>query len=353
MLQNRNNVFGHTFWQFTGLFVFLHVEKSIFTKNIFMLANSLLLILGLAVLIKGADWMVSGASALAKKYHVSDLVIGLTIVAFGTSAPELVVNVIASSQNFNDIVLGNVLGSNMANLFLILGITGIIYPLVVQSSTTWKEIPISLMAVVLLFLLANNFFMYENPVISRLDGLFLLLMFGLFLFYVYRLSKSDTASKEVVVSEMSLFKMIAFIVIGLAGLVLGGRLVVNNAVEIATILGLSEKIIGFTIVAIGTSLPELATSVVAAIRKNTNIAVGNIIGSNIFNIFLVISTSAVVSPVIFNPVFNTDMYLLAGGTVFLFIAMFTGCKKKLDRWEAAILLLVYLGYTAMLVAKEI
>lgn len=353
MLQNRNNVFGHTFWQFTGLFVFLHVEKSIFTKNIFMLANSLLLILGLAVLIKGADWMVSGASALAKKYHVSDLVIGLTIVAFGTSAPELVVNVIASSQNFNDIVLGNVLGSNMANLFLILGITGIIYPLVVQSSTTWKEIPISLMAVVLLFLLANNFFMYENPVISRLDGLFLLLMFGLFLFYVYRLSKSDTASKEVVVSEMSLFKMIAFIVIGLAGLVLGGRLVVNNAVEIATILGLSEKIIGFTIVAIGTSLPELATSVVAAIRKNTNIAVGNIIGSNIFNIFLVISTSAVVSPVIFNPVFNTDMYLLAGGTVFLFIAMFTGGKKKLDRWEAVILLLVYLGYTAMLVAKEI
>ncbi|HDR52126.1 MAG TPA: calcium/sodium antiporter [Mariniphaga anaerophila] len=318
-----------------------------------MLANSLLLILGLAVLIKGADWMVSGASALAKKYHVSDLVIGLTIVAFGTSAPELVVNVIASSQNFNDIVLGNVLGSNMANLFLILGITGIIYPLVVQSSTTWKEIPISLMAVVLLFLLANNFFMYENPVISRLDGLFLLLMFGLFLFYVYRLSKSDTASKEVVVSEMSLFKMIAFIVIGLAGLVLGGRLVVNNAVEIATILGLSEKIIGFTIVAIGTSLPELATSVVAAIRKNTNIAVGNIIGSNIFNIFLVISTSAVVSPVIFNPVFNTDIYLLAGGTVFLFIAMFTGGKKKLDRWEAVILLLVYLGYTAMLVAKEI
>ncbi|WP_372947610.1 calcium/sodium antiporter [Mariniphaga sp.] len=318
-----------------------------------MLINSLLLVLGLTVLIKGADWMVSGASALAKKYHVSDLVIGLTIVAFGTSAPELVVNVIASSQGFNDIVLGNVLGSNIANLFLILGITGIIYPLVVQSSTTWKEIPLSLLAVIILFLLANNFFIYENPVISRLDGLFLLLMFGLFLFYVYRLSKSDTVPREVVVSEMSLFKMITFIVIGLAGLIIGGRLVVNNAVEIATILGLSEKIIGFTIVAIGTSLPELATSVVAALKKNTNIAVGNIIGSNIFNIFLVIATSAMVSPVIFNPVFNTDMYLLGGGTLFLFIAMFTGGKKKLDRWEAVILLLVYLGYTAMLVAKEI
>jgi cation:H+ antiporter len=318
-----------------------------------MLVNSLLLIAGLAVLIKGADWMVSGASALAKKYHISDLVIGLTIVAFGTSAPELVVNVIASTQNFNDIVLGNVLGSNIANLFLILGITGIIYPLVVQSSTTWKEIPLSLLAVVLLFFLANNFFLWQNPVISRLDGLLLLLMFGLFMVYVYRLSKTDTAPKEVVVSDMPVFKMYVFIFIGLAGLVLGGRLVVNNAVEIATLLGVSEKIIGFTIVAIGTSLPELATSVVAALKKNTNIAVGNIIGSNIFNIFLVLATSAVVSPVIFNPVFNTDMYLLAGGTLFLFIAMFTGGKKKLDRWEAAILLLVYLGYTAMLVAKEI
>jgi cation:H+ antiporter len=318
-----------------------------------MLINSLLLVAGLAVLIKGADWMVGGASALAKKYHVSDLVIGLTIVAFGTSAPELVVNVIASSQNFNDIVLGNVLGSNFANLFLILGITGIIYPLVVQSSTTWKEIPISLLAVVLLFLLANNFFLYENPVISRLDGLFLLLMFGMFLIYVYRLSKSDIAPQELVVSEMPAFKMYTFIVIGLAGLVIGGRLVVDNAVKIATVLGLSEKIIGFTIVAIGTSLPELATSVVAALRKNTNIAVGNIIGSNIFNIFLVIAVSSIVSPVTFNPVFNTDMYLLAGGTLFLFMAMFTGGKKKLDRWEAVILLLVYLGYTTLLVGKEI
>jgi cation:H+ antiporter len=321
--------------------------------NTQMFVNSLLLVLGLAVLIKGADWMVSGASALAKKYHVSDLVIGLTIVAFGTSAPELVVNVIASSHNFNDIVLGNVLGSNIANLFLILGITGIIYPLVVQSSTTWKEIPLSLLAVLLLFLLANNFFLYENPVVSRIDGLFLLLMFCLFMVYIYKLSKSDTAPKEVVVSEMPAIKMYSFIVIGLAGLLIGGRLVVNNAIKIATILGLSEKIIGFTIVAIGTSLPELATSVVAALKKNTNIAVGNIIGSNIFNIFLVLATSAVVSPVVFNPVFNTDMYLLAGGTLFLFIAMFTGGKKKLDRWESVILLLIYLGYTTMLVAKEI
>lgn len=318
-----------------------------------MLVNSLLLALGLGVLIKGADWLVSGASALAKKFNVSDLVIGLTIVAFGTSAPELVVNITASVQQYNDIVMGNVLGSNIANLFLILGITGIIYPLMVQSSTTWKEIPLSLLAVVLLFLLANNFLLNDTRIISRIDGMILLLMFGIFMVYIFRLSKSDIAPHEVVVSQMPVFKMYAFIVIGLAGLVIGGRLVVNNAIDIATILGLSEKIIGFTIVAIGTSLPELATSVVAALKKNTNIAVGNIIGSNIFNIFLILALSAVISPVTFNVAFNTDMYLLAGGTLFLFVAMFTGGRKKLDRWEAVLLLLVYIGYTTMLVAKEV
>lgn len=317
-----------------------------------MLINSLLLVLGLIVLIKGADWMVNGASALAKKYNVSDLVIGLTIVAFGTSAPELVVNIIASSQSLHDIVFGNVLGSNIANLFLILGITGIIYPLVVQSSTTWKEIPMSLLAVVVLFFLANNFFVNDPAIVSRIDGLLLLLMFGGFLYYIYRLSKSDSAQHEVVVNKMTGLKMAALIVFGLAGLVIGGRLVVNNAIQIATVMGLSEKIIGFTIVAVGTSLPELATSVVAALRKNTSIAVGNIIGSNIFNIFLVIAVSSLVKPVTFNPVFNTDMYLLAGGTLFLFIAMFTGGHKKLDRWEAVILLLIYIGYTGWLVAKE-
>lgn len=318
-----------------------------------MLINSLFLALGLLVLIKGADWMVNGASALARKYHVSDLVIGLTIVAFGTSAPELVVNVIATSQNLHDIVLGNVLGSNIANLFLILGITGIIYPLVVQSSTTWREIPLSLLAVVMLFLLANNFFLADGRLLSRTDGVILLVLFGFFMLYVFNLARTDPMPKEVEVSEMPSSRMYVLIVAGLAGLIIGGRLVVDHAVKIASLLGLSEKIIGFTIVAVGTSLPELATSVVAAIRKNTNIAVGNIIGSNIFNIFLVLAVSSVVRPVVFNPVFNTDIYLLAGGTAFLFMSMFTGGRKKLDRWEAMLLLLVYIGYTTWLVAGEI
>ncbi|MFW6290536.1 MAG: calcium/sodium antiporter [Mariniphaga sp.] len=318
-----------------------------------MLVNGLLLVLGLVILIKGADWLVNGASALAKKYNISDLVIGLTIVAFGTSAPELVVNIIASSQGLHDIVLGNVLGSNIANLFLILGITGIIYPLIVQSSTTWKEIPMSLLAVVVLFFLANNFFIRDPYLVSRLDGFVLLLMFGIFMYYIYRLSQTDTSLYDIEVSKMSGYRMAGLIVFGLASLIIGGRLVVNNAIGIATALGLSEKIIGFTIVAVGTSLPELATSVVAALKKNTNIAVGNIIGSNIFNIFLIIAVSSLINPIAFNPVFNTDMYLLAGGTLLLFVAMFTGGRKKLDRWEAVIMLLIYIGYTGWLVAKEL
>lgn len=318
-----------------------------------MLIEILLLIVGLALLIKSADWLVSGASVLAKKYNVSDLAIGLTVVAFGTSAPELVVNVIASSQNLNDIVYGNVIGSNIANLFLILGITGLIYPLIVQSSTIWKEIPMSLGAVVLLYFLSQNFFLGGILELSRIDGLVLILMFALFMYYVFKQLKTDTSTIEIPAKKMAAWKTWLFIVIGLAGLVIGGRLVVINAVEIATVLGVSEKIIGFTIVAIGTSLPELATSVVAALKKNTNIAVGNIIGSNIFNIFLIIAISSLVRPVQFNTVFNTDLYLLAGGTAFLFLAMFTGGKKKLDRWEAAILLMIYLGYTGFLVAKEI
>lgn len=318
-----------------------------------MILNLSLLTLGLVLLIKGADWLVSGASALAKKHNISDLAIGLTVVAFGTSAPELVVNIIATSQNYHDIVLGNIIGSNIANLFLILGITGLIYPLIVQSGTIWREIPLSLVAAILLFLLANNFFIHNNSVISRIDGLILLLMFALFLYYVYKQLKSDDVPNELDLNPMQGLKIYTLIVIGLTGLVLGGRVVVNNAIEIATLLGVSEKIIGLTIVALGTSLPELATSAVAALKKNTNIAVGNIIGSNIFNIFLIMGVSSIVNPVSYNTVFNTDIYLFAGGTLLLFLAMFTGGRKKLDRWEAAILLIIYIAYTIWLISKEI
>lgn len=322
-----------------------------------MLVPILLLIAGLVILIFGANYMVEGASALAKKFNISSLAIGLTVVAFGTSAPELVVNTFAAVQGHQDIVFGNVLGSNNFNLFIILGITGLMTPLAVQSSTAWKEIPISLIAVIILFLLVNDRFLYgaETSVLGSLDGVILLIFFGLFLFYVYKQLKSDPTPTEDVlkIPALSTTKMSLFILGGLTALVFGGHLVVNNAIEIAESLDISQKIIGLTVVAAGTSLPELATSIVAAVKKNADIAVGNIIGSNIFNIFLVLGASSVLSPLAFDPAFNMDMYILAGGTLVLFFAMFTGSRRKLDRWEAAVLLLFYLSYTTYLVLQEL
>ncbi|MGQ7868519.1 calcium/sodium antiporter [Sunxiuqinia sp. sy24] len=318
-----------------------------------MAIQILLLVFGLLLLIKGADWMVRGASSLAKKYHISDLAIGLTIVAFGTSAPELVVNIYSSLQGHDDLVFGNVIGSNNINLFVILGIAGLITPMVVQSSTVWKEIPLSLFAALLLIVLTNDFLLPASHRLSQLDGLILLMLFGSFLVYVYQQLKTD---KQEVIPHQKQFtplKLWFLILIGMAGLIIGGRLVVTNAVSMATALGVSKKIIGLTIIALGTSLPELATSVVAALKKNNDIAVGNIIGSNIFNIFLILGVSSLLSPIEYNRVFNTDMYLLCIGTLILFIAMFTGKKKKLDRWEAGLLLLIYAGYFMFIISKEL
>ncbi|MDR2039862.1 MAG: calcium/sodium antiporter [Bacteroidales bacterium] len=318
-----------------------------------MLISLVLILIGFFLLIKGADWLVDGASSLARKHHISDLAIGLTIVAFGTSAPELVVNSFASFDGHSDIVFGNIIGSNIFNLYAILGIVGLISPIVVQSSTVWKEIPMSLAAAILLFLLCNNFFMQDQPlVLSRIDGLVLFILFVSFLYYVYRQMRSVPVEQAVIQVEMSNLKIWGLIVIGLAGLIIGGKLVVNSATEIATALGVSEKIIGLTIVAAGTSLPELVTSVVAAVKKNSDIAIGNIIGSNIFNIFFILSVSSFIRPISYNPAFNTDLYILIGGTVYLFMAMFTGRKKRLDRWEAGIFLLGYILYTLYLIGRE-
>ncbi len=311
------------------------------------------LTLGLIFLIKGADLLVNGASSLAKKFNVSDLAIGLTVVAFGTSAPELVVNVMGAIEGHHEIVFANVIGSNNFNLLVILGITGLITPLIVQSSTVWREIPLSLFAIFLLYLLTNDLLDADAFLLSRLDGTLLLTLFGGFLFYVYKQLPTDTATDSDTPAPLTPLKIWSFILFGLAGLVVGGNLVVTNAIEIANRLGVSEKIIGLTIVAAGTSLPELATSVVAAFKKNTDIAVGNIIGSNIFNIFLILGVSSLVKPIQYDPSFNSEMYLLAGGTALLFIGMFTGEKKKLDRWEAALLLVIFLGYTGYLVAGEL
>ncbi|MFB6319473.1 calcium/sodium antiporter [Saccharicrinis sp. FJH54] len=317
-----------------------------------MIWNILYMLLGLGLLVKGADWLVDGASSLARKYRISELAIGLTIVAFGTSAPELVVNIISSSQQHYDIVLGNIIGSNNFNLFMILGVAGLISPLVVKSGTVWKEIPLSLMAALLLLFMANDTLHRQLPVISRLDGMIFLMLFALFLWYVYRQMKTDLPDHATVEKQRPVWLIAIFIASGLAGLVIGGKLVVDNAVKFATELGVSEKVIGLTIIAAGTSLPELFTSVVAVMKKNNDIAIGNVIGSNIFNIFLILGISSLVKPIPYNTHFNTDLWILTGGTIFLFIAMFTGQRKKLDRWEAAVLLVTFIAYTTFLVMQE-
>ena len=318
-----------------------------------MVLQIVILAAGLILLINGADWLVNGASALARQYHVSDLAIGLTIVAFGTSAPEMVVNVYASFQGHQEIVFGNVLGSNNFNLFLILGISGLITPIVVQSSTVWREIPISLGIVVLLFLLTNEIIVPGPNILTRIDGIILLLLFAGFLWYVYTQLKTDPHESVPAVKNYTQLKIWLLIFLGLAGLVAGGQIVVKQAISIAKTLGVSEKMIALTIVAAGTSLPELATSIVASVKKNNDIAVGNIVGSNIFNILLILSLSSITRPIPYNLQFNNDILLLTGGTLFVFLAMFTGHKKKLDRWEAVILLTVFVVYNYFLIAREI
>ena len=318
-----------------------------------MLIDVLLIILGLALLIKGGDWMVDGASNLARRYKISELAIGLTIVAFGTSAPELVVSSVASVDGHPEIVFGNVIGSNNFNLFIILGITGCIAPLMVPDSTIRKEIPISLLAAVVMFLLANyGFLSGDGNMLNRIDGIILLVFFSVFVYYVFRSMKTDGNNDEKTAKTVfPLGKSLLFIVLGMACLIAGGKLAVNSAVDLARILHVSEKVIGLTVVAVGTSLPELVTSVTAIRKKNSNIAIGNVIGSNIFNIFLILGVGALWRPLAYSPVFNTDIYLLIFGTLFLLLSMFTGRKKILDRWEAAIFVAVYVGYVVYLIMR--
>jgi cation:H+ antiporter len=313
-----------------------------------MLSQILLILLGFGLLIKGADWLVSGATKLAKKYGISDLAIGLTIVAFGTSAPELIVNAVASYQGHPEIVFGNIIGSNNFNLFVILGIVGIISPIAVQSSTLWKEIPLSFIAAGLLLILANTWLFGSTAEISRLEATALIAIFGAFLFYVFKQMKTDETTSHV--QPIGSFRWVWLLILaGLAGLIIGGKLVVDQATLLAQSFGISERVIGLTIVAAGTSLPELVTSVVAAFKRNSDIAIGNVIGSNIFNTLLILSISGLIRPIPYDHAFNREIYVLLIGTIFLFTAMFLGGKKKLDRWEAAILLISFIGYSVWLI----
>ncbi|WP_299986659.1 calcium/sodium antiporter [uncultured Pontibacter sp.] len=317
--------------------------------------NILLLLAGFVALIFGADKLVDAASSLAKKLGIPNIVIGLTIVAFGTSAPELVVNVFASINNNTEMVLGNVLGSNIFNVLAILGISSVIYPLTVKRNTTWLEIPLSLLAAVAVLFVANDVFLdsAEANLISRSDGLLLLLFFCIFLVYNLMIAKGGNEDdEESETKDYTYLKAIFFIALGLGGLILGGRLIVTSAVGIAQAFGLSERIIGLTIVSVGTSLPELATSVVAVRKKNVDIAIGNVVGSNIFNIFLILGVSTVVTPLQVSAASFTDIIFNIGAGLLLFIFIFTGRGRQLARWEGVIFLLLYLAYLGLLVSQE-
>ncbi|QOI97687.1 MAG: calcium/sodium antiporter [Flammeovirgaceae bacterium] len=319
-----------------------------------LLAAGLLLV-GFAILIKGADFLVNGASSMAKKFGISNIAIGLTVVSFGTSAPELIVSLLSAINGNSDASFGNVIGSNNFNLLGILGIAGLIYPLVVQRNTVKFEVPISLLAAGVLYMLVNDSWLRgaTSNELSRTDSFILLVFFGFFMAYIYRtMKKASDYSDEAIIKLYSTPVSIGLSVLGLVMLVGGGKLVVDNAVKLAEHFGLSQKLIGLTILAVGTSLPELATSAVAAYRKNTDIAIGNVVGSNIFNIFFILGITGTISPIGYNTAMNFDLKVLGVATVVLMIFMFTLNTRKLDRWEALLLFLGYIVYTVFLIGME-
>lgn len=312
----------------------------------------ILFVLGFVVMIKGADLLVDGAASIAKRFNISNLVIGLTVVSFGTSAPELVVNIIASFNGNADIAVGNILGSNIANILLILGVSALIYPLTVHHSTVKKEIPYSFFVCVVLALLVGETFFNgtDEAMLSRVDGLILLGLFGLFIYYIYKISKkTGELPEDVEIKKMSVPKAVVYVLLGILGLVFGGQWIVDGAVIIAMYFGMSQSFIGLTIVAIGTSLPELATSAVAAYKKNSDIAIGNVVGSNIFNITWILGVSSLINPLVFSAHSLIDLGVVLFATLLLVILIFAGRMYTLTKAEGTIFLILYAGYIAFLV----
>ncbi len=315
----------------------------------------ILFAIGFVFLIKGADLLVDGAASIARSLKVSDLVIGLTVVAFGTSTPELFVNIIASFKGNTDIAVGNVLGSNIANVFLILGVSSIIYPLAVTKGTVWKEIPFSLLAAIALLFTANDQILDRAgaSALTRIDGLIFLCFFTIFIYYTFSIAaRVEGLEEHVPAKQYGLLRSLICILAGLVGLTIGGKWIVDGAIILAKKLGMSESLIGLTIVAVGTSLPELATSAVAAYKKNVEIAVGNVVGSNIFNIFFVLGISGTIRPLPFQTKNNVDLGVVILSSLMLFFFMFTGKKHSLDRWEGVVCLILYFGYVAFLVVSD-
>ena len=318
-----------------------------------MLISIVSFIAGMVLVIKGADWLTEGASALARRYGISELVIGLTIVALGTSLPELVISTGAALKGSSGIALGNVIGSNIFNGLLILGITALITPIKFDARMLTREIPFNLLASIVLLLVSGSMLLGggEGEFVTRYSGLLLLCFLAVFIRYTFSISGTDEGEEEPQ-ERLSVGKILFFILLGLAGLILGGNLFVDGATELARVAGLSEAVIGITIVSAGSSLPELAVSVSAARKGNVGIALGNVLGSNILNIFLILGCSATITPIALDGFSCIDFYVLLASSLLIYAVTRFGGKAIITRREGAVLVAAYVAYTAYLIMRS-
>ena len=306
---------------------------------------------GLVLILLGANYLTDGASSLAKKLKVSDLVIGLTVVAFGTSAPELAVSISSAVKGSADIAIGNVVGSNMFNTLMIVGCTALFAPVIVTKNTLLKEIPLCILSAIALLVICNDklFDGYTNEVVSRTDGFMLLLFFIIFMVYTFSIARQNSHEEAEEVKVVPMWLTPIYIIGGMVALVYGGNIFVDGATGIARALGVSESVIGLTLVAGGTSLPELATSVVAAMKKSPEMAIGNVIGSNLFNIFLVLGATASISPLHLIGITNFDLFSLVIASVLLWLFGVFYKTRTITRIEGTILVLCYVVYIIALI----
>ena len=315
-----------------------------------MIVQILLLLVGLAFVVFGADYLVEGASAVARRFGLSEFVIGLTIVGMGTSAPEMVVSFIGAAQGNADIALGNVVGSNIFNTLLILGLTALILPMEITPENRKKDIPVNIIITVLLIVLGQEltFFGFGTDGLSRIDGIILLALFIAYMWSSFS-QKASEPQEETDTKPVKVWLAVIMILGGLAGLIVGGKLFVNSATAIAHALGVSDKFIAITILAGGTSMPELATCVAAAVKKKGQLALGNIIGSNVFNILLILGGSALIHPLSFTDITAVDLAALLASALVLLMACYVGKKNRLDRLDGSLFLLIWAAYMAWLI----
>ena len=311
-----------------------------------MIEAVIFIIIGFVLLIKGADFLVSGASSIAKKFHIPEMIIGLTVVSIGTSMPELMVSITSALEGYSDMAIGNVVGSNVANLLLILGLAAVLQPLVLKKETRLIDTPICLGVAIIFYFICNH-----GLNVTRVDGIILI---GLFIFFISytiimaikgkNFDSEDSLEENIEDSTFSPIKSIIYIILGIGALKFGGDFAVDNAVKVAQWFGLSEKLISVTILAIGTSLPELVTTVSAAIKKESDIAIGNILGSNIFNMLLIIGVSSIIKPIVYSISYNIDMYIMIIALFVLFLFAYIPPKNQMSKMNGVVYLILYAVY---------